>query len=35
MSSPDFNRIKSLDLKFSSSVGYDDLEHITEIIIES
>ncbi|CAK84491.1 unnamed protein product (macronuclear) [Paramecium tetraurelia] len=35
MSSPDFNRIKQLDLKFSSSVGYDDLEHITEIIIES
>lgn len=35
MSSPDFHAIKALNLKFSSSVGYDDLEHITEVVVES
>ncbi|CAD8104089.1 unnamed protein product [Paramecium sonneborni] len=35
MSSPDFNKINQLDLKFSSSVINDDLEYITEIIIDS
>ncbi|CAD8186207.1 unnamed protein product [Paramecium pentaurelia] len=35
MSSPDFNRISQLDLKFSSSVTNDDLEYITEIIIDT
>ncbi|CAK61970.1 unnamed protein product (macronuclear) [Paramecium tetraurelia] len=34
MSSPDFNRISLLDLKFSSSAT-NDLEYITEIIIDS
>ncbi|CAD8188416.1 unnamed protein product [Paramecium octaurelia] len=34
MSSPDFNRTSQLDLKFSSS-GTNDLEYITEIIIDS